>query len=562
MSDTVSIIMPAFNEGAHICDNIRMTREVMTEAGLPAEIVVVDDGSSDNTLEEMKRAAQECDNVIVARNPYNMGKGMALRTGFDYSGGDIVVFLDADLDLHPSQIQTLISVLEEAPCDIVVTSKHHPESHLEYPLFRKAASWAYYMLIKVLFGLPVRDTQTGLKVFRREVLLTIFHRLLVKKFAYDVELLATAVRFGYRVQEIPVVLDFKRDLSWGRIKAGDIISIFVDTVAIFYRLNILRYYDAERPPMPHEEKNVLIVVYGCSPPDDVITRLSLDAHTRIACISDEQSSSGNIMTFPTRDRLTSWLRTNNKQFEIIGFLGNDLLPVGSWVKNAVRNFENPDVLAVCGPLIPGPFSSRRGKAAGLLVSSVITTGPESYLNSLRGLRTVPKGMMKNMFVRSDYLNERGMKQKDLSIDGEYVYDSTPCNIRLKYDPDVAVSKQVPPLFLPYLRMAARDAFLRGFYFFRSHRDRTRWWGLIPPAVWFLILFGLLVVPVHTYINFMGVLLIIVIVFGLSCFDLLTAPLFMAGIVLEYFVRALAFPSGMIIGAVKRGNSRSEEQMDV
>jgi len=228
------------------------------------------------------------------------------------------------------------------------------------------------------------------------------------------------------------------------------------------------------------------------------------------------------------------------------------------VKNAVRNFENPDVLAVCGPLIPGPFTSRRGKAAGLLVSSVITTGPESYLNSLRGLRTVPKGMLNNMFVRSDFLEEHGSEKQDLSIDREYIYDLTPGNIRLKYDPDVAVSRQVSPLFLPYLKTVAHDAFLRGFHFFRPHRDGHRWWGLIPPAIWFLILFGLAGVPVNIYLNFIGFLLVIVVVFGLSCFDLWTAPLFMAGIVLEYFVRALAFPSGMIINAVKRGNSRPEK----
>ena len=88
------------------------------------------------------------------------------------------------------------------PCDVVVTSKHHPDSHLNYPLMRKIMSWCYYQFIRVMFGLPVRDTQTGLKVFRREVLERVLPRLLVKKFAYDVELLATAVKLGYRVREV------------------------------------------------------------------------------------------------------------------------------------------------------------------------------------------------------------------------------------------------------------------------------------------------------------------------------------------------------------------------
>ncbi|HUT63063.1 MAG TPA: glycosyltransferase family 2 protein [Anaerolineae bacterium] len=147
MNKTISIIMPAFNEGTHIFENISTTCKILYEAGMSAEIVAVDDGSYDNTLEEIERAAKLFDRIVVARNPYNMGKGMALRTGFDYSSGDIIVFLDADLDLHPSQIQRLINMLEDGSHDIVVTSKHHPESQLAYPWSRKVASWIYYMVI-------------------------------------------------------------------------------------------------------------------------------------------------------------------------------------------------------------------------------------------------------------------------------------------------------------------------------------------------------------------------------------------------------------------------------
>lgn len=237
--------MPAYNEGAHIFENIRMTDEVLREAGLDAEIIAIDDGSSDNTLEEIERAAAKYDNVTAARNHKNMGKGIALRTGFKEASGDIVVFLDADLDLHPNQIHHLLDVLEAGPYDVVVTSKHHPESKLSYPFSRKVASYGYYMIIRVLFGLPVKDTQTGLKIFRREVLDRVFHRLLVKTYAYDVELLATAVSFGYRVHEIPVVLKYTREHTWGRIQFSDVIRILIDTLAVFYRLKILKYYEKE-----------------------------------------------------------------------------------------------------------------------------------------------------------------------------------------------------------------------------------------------------------------------------------------------------------------------------
>jgi glycosyltransferase involved in cell wall biosynthesis len=237
--------MPGYNEGACIFENIHTTIGVLEDAGLKSEIIAVDDGSSDNTLSEINRAAETFENVKTVSNPQNMGKGMALKNGFGVSTGEIVVFMDADLDLHPSQINNLIAKLDDGQCDVVVTSKHHPESKLSYPMTRKIVSYVYYLIIKILFNLPVRDTQTGLKIFRREVLENAFHRMLVKTYAYDVELLAISVKFGYKIKEIPVVLDFKRSMKWGRIRIKDVIEIFIDTLAIFYRLRILKYYSDE-----------------------------------------------------------------------------------------------------------------------------------------------------------------------------------------------------------------------------------------------------------------------------------------------------------------------------
>ena len=85
----------------------------------------------------------------------------------------------------------------------------------------------------------------------------VLHRLLVKKFAYDVELLATAVRFGYSIVEVPVILEFKRDLKWGRIRFEDILNLFIDTLAVLYRLRIMKYYDKNRHPQTHIVKPVL-----------------------------------------------------------------------------------------------------------------------------------------------------------------------------------------------------------------------------------------------------------------------------------------------------------------
>ncbi len=528
--------MPAFNEGGNIYGNIAETREVLARAGNEFEIIAVDDGSSDETLAEIERAAADFSDVLATRNPYNMGKGMALRTGFDYSSGDIVVFLDADLDLHPSQIQSLIGVLEAGPWDIVIGSKHHPDSKLDYPAFRKLASWCYYKMIGTMFGLPVRDTQTGLKVFRRKVLETVFHRLMVKKYAYDVELLAAAVRLGYSVHEIPVVLQFRRELKWGRIRFNDISAIVVDTLAIFYRLRILRYYDAERPPMPAVQKKVLVLISGCPPPEDVLKRLSVDACTSVACIDDSGACEREgVNYFASMADFDHWRKQECSDYDYIGFLGRQHLPTGSWVKNAVRNFENPEVAAVCGPVIPGPLKGTGEKTAAYVSASRLSAGPRYYLHSIRTRRAVSRGLAGNVFIRAcgwpqDALDfpfaERGIVRNG---DGGV----------LLYDPDVAVSKPVRPFILPYLKSAARDAFLYG----RGDRSGG-YWQCVFTFLALILCAGPLFLP-ETFIALSALLYVALVIFtGVSTFDAGIVLWVVAGAFLDNAVRAVAWPAGL------------------
>jgi glycosyltransferase involved in cell wall biosynthesis len=553
MNPAVSVIMPAYNEGRCIFENIRTTRAVLADTGIEAEIVAVDDGSTDDTRAEIERAARELPGVVAARNPYNMGKGMALRTGFDRSSGEIVVFLDADLDLHPSQIRRLLEVLGEGPYDIVTTSKHHPDSKLDYPFRRTVASWCYYLFIKALFALPVRDTQTGLKVFRRKVLEDVFHRLLVKKFAYDVELLAASVRFGYRVKEYPVVLDFKRELKWGRIRFTDVLSLFVDTLAIFYRLRILRYYDAVRPPLQKERKRVLVVVRDCPPPPDVIARLEFDGAARIACLAGPPAM-GNpddgVLFFPGEDALGTWFDNEGDRFEYVGFLDAGCLPLGSWVWNAVRNFGDPLVSAVCGPVIPGPAAGWREEAAGMVASSSLTAGTDVYLYSFRTVRVVRKGFAGNLFLRASLLGKERMRESGLDVRHGFVFDRSPRGGRMRYDPDVAVSKRVPPLFIPYLREVRRKAFDEGRRAFDRGNPERPLRGAAPLALVLLAAGGWMVLPEAAYSTFLALYGAAVALSAFSYFSLRLAFPVAAGIILEHIVRAAAFPAGMLVRLLK------------
>ncbi|MFY9737442.1 MAG: glycosyltransferase family 2 protein, partial [Candidatus Cybelea sp.] len=238
----LSILMPAYNEAQSIAENVCETVETMRGLGIDFEIVVVDDGSLDGTHTaaiDALRAWPECVRIVRCRR--NKGKGNALICGTAYSKGEYVAFLDADMDLHPEQLENFFTIMNSRSADVVIGSKFHPQSKVDYPRLRRIYSFFYFMLVRSLFGLPVRDTQTGIKLFKREVLEKVLPRVLVKRFAFDLELLANVHHFGYRIVEAPVVVNFNRVCS--RLRLPAVWNVFVDTLAIFYRMRILRYYD-------------------------------------------------------------------------------------------------------------------------------------------------------------------------------------------------------------------------------------------------------------------------------------------------------------------------------
>jgi glycosyltransferase involved in cell wall biosynthesis len=238
----LSILMPAYNEAQSIAENVCETVETMRGLGIDFEIVVVDDGSLDGTHTaaiDALRAWPECVRIVRCRR--NEGKGNALICGTAYSKGEYVAFLDADMDLHPEQLESFFTIMKSSGADVVIGSKFHPLSKVDYPRLRRVYSFFYFMLVRSLFGLPVRDTQTGIKLFKREVLERVLPRVLVKRFAFDLELLANVHHFGYRIVEAPVVVNFNRVCS--RLRLPAVWNVFVDTLAIFYRMRILRYYD-------------------------------------------------------------------------------------------------------------------------------------------------------------------------------------------------------------------------------------------------------------------------------------------------------------------------------
>jgi len=235
----LSVIMPAFNEAEHIYENIR--RVCTALPGSDWEVIVVDDGSSDETFRESDRSREAGFPVKTLRQELNAGKGAALFYGFGASTGEIIAFLDADLEIPPESVLQLLAQMDATGAEVAVGVKSLGSS--AYPRPRRLLSGIYRRLVGFLFGLPLGDTQTGVKVFRREVLERAIPRLAVKRFAFDLELLVAASRLGYHIVECPVPMAYRREGGLGRIRPLQMAGMFADTLVIYYRSSFWRWLE-------------------------------------------------------------------------------------------------------------------------------------------------------------------------------------------------------------------------------------------------------------------------------------------------------------------------------
>lgn len=242
-NEFLSIVMPAYNEGENIHDNLFRVADIVENLVADYEIICVDDGSTDNTAQQVKSASEQNERIKFYRVSPNRGKGHALRIGASKAVGNLIMYLDSDLDLSPAGIADFLQIMEEQNADVVIGSKLHPDSIIYYPFIRRIISFGYYLLIKILFHLNVRDTQTGMKLFKSDIIKKINKKVQVNNFAFDIELLSVINRMGYKIVDAPIVLEYGRTVRWGRINIKTITEILIDTLKIFYRLNIINYYD-------------------------------------------------------------------------------------------------------------------------------------------------------------------------------------------------------------------------------------------------------------------------------------------------------------------------------
>lgn len=260
----LSVIVPAYNEEKVIGETVAIVSRYLVEKFPDSELIIVSDGSRDRTFEIAKAYAS--DHVKVFEYHPNRGKGGALKFGFEQSRGDLVVFYDAGLNFPPEEIGEFLSVLEAQGVDVVVGSKRHRDSEVAYPFKRRIVSFMAQLMVRTLFSLRVTDTQVGLKAFRREVLAKVMPRVLVKRYALDIELLALAQHFGYKIAEAPVKINLKFSTA---ASLNSIWKCYVDTLAVFYRLRWIKFYDKSEA-----ERELMIKNYQITPWERLISKFS------------------------------------------------------------------------------------------------------------------------------------------------------------------------------------------------------------------------------------------------------------------------------------------------
>lgn len=230
----ISVIVPVYKAEKFIAKNLNSMKKEFNKLGIPFEIIAVIDGIVDNSLKEAKKVK----GIKIISYKKNKGKGFALKHGFEHAEGDYVTFVDCDMDINPKQLTNFLPYM--ATADVVIGSKRHPFSKLEYPLVRHILSRGFQLYTWLLLGLNLKDTQTGLKLIKKDVLDIIMPLLLVKQYAFDVELCFLAVKHGFRVVEAPINIEYK--FTGSGINTSTIIGMALDVLAIRYRYSLLKYY--------------------------------------------------------------------------------------------------------------------------------------------------------------------------------------------------------------------------------------------------------------------------------------------------------------------------------
>jgi glycosyltransferase involved in cell wall biosynthesis len=233
----ISVIVPAYNEEEKIDNTLEKIVDVLDGLTDSGEVIIVDDGSQDYTYNRLKefKAKSEKIRLKLVRNGTNIGKGFAVKHGAELATADIIAIIDADMEINPYQIKRYLKKLETY--DLCIASKRHPNSIYHAPPLRKIQSWAFNVVTRLATGLKCTDTQTGLKIIRADAFRKIMNVIVVKRHAYDVEILLAAKLLNLKVAELPVRVETQE-----KFNLLSIFNMLTDLMGITYRLRVTKFY--------------------------------------------------------------------------------------------------------------------------------------------------------------------------------------------------------------------------------------------------------------------------------------------------------------------------------
>jgi glycosyltransferase involved in cell wall biosynthesis len=232
---TYSIVIPAYNEGARLGATLDKVLSYIAQKGCDAEVIVVNDGSRDNTADIVRERAGHYPALRLVENPGNRGKGYSVRNGMLHAQGRVVVFSDADLSSPIEEVPKLLQAISQG-ADIAIGSRWlRAELQTQrQPLHRQIFGRIFNVLLRITLGLQFKDTQCGFKAFRRRAVQAIFPLQKIERWGFDPEILFLARKFGFSVKEIPV--------EWGH-SGGARIHPLIDGSRMFMEMLRIRWYD-------------------------------------------------------------------------------------------------------------------------------------------------------------------------------------------------------------------------------------------------------------------------------------------------------------------------------
>ena len=228
---TYSVVIPAYNESDRIRPTLDEIIRHAQEQNWDAEILVVDDGSRDDTAEIVRAYSREHPQIQLIQNPGNRGKGFSVRNGMLHARGDICLFTDADLSSPIAEAEKLFDAIRHG-ADIAIGSRWlRAELQTErQPLYRQVFGRIFNLLLRLVLGLHFVDTQCGFKAFRREAAQRIFPLLKIERWGFDPEILFLARRLGLRTVEVPVIWAHSEGTRLHPFRDG--MRMFVDVIRI------------------------------------------------------------------------------------------------------------------------------------------------------------------------------------------------------------------------------------------------------------------------------------------------------------------------------------------